>query len=447
MTGPDRQGRFAAAAAQADVRSGAPRPHGRAAMLVGDPESSVTVGELVLSLRNTMRGLFASGVWVTGEIEGIARHRSGHVFFDLVERRAGGGSGDSPVALMPVALFDEHRSHVNDIMRAHGRTAPIHDGMRVRIHGRLDLHAARGRVQIKMDGIDAAFAPEPVISARDDLLRRLHAEGLLRRNAEAQMPAVPLRVGLVTALNSAACGDVCRVLHASGYAFELLMADTPVQGQAAAATIARAINSAAARAEVVLLARGGGSKTDLAAFDHEHVARAVASCMRPVFTGIGHQVDRSVADEVAHTCCATPTAAAAAVVEAVTTWLDRIERLGQDIGARSRQSVSAAQRLTDDASKRLIRSAASAQHHNRTRLIRSQQRLILTSQQQTRSAAKSLAASQARLQALDPARVLQRGWSITRLADGTLLRSASDAQTGDELVTQVADGVLTSTID
>ena len=275
MTGPDRQGRFAAAVAQSDVPARVPRPQGRAAMLVDDPESSVSVGELVLSLRNTMRGLFASGVWVTGEIEGIARHRSGHVFFDLVERRAGGGSGDSPVALMPVALFDEHRSHVNDIMRAHDRTAPIHDGMRVRIHGRLDLHAARGRVQIKMDGIDAAYAPEPVNSARDDLLRRLHAEGLLRRNAETPMPAVPLRVGLVTALNSAACGDVCRVLHASGYAFDLLMADTPVQGQAAAATIARAVNSAAARAEVVLLTRGGGSKADLAAFDHELVARAV----------------------------------------------------------------------------------------------------------------------------------------------------------------------------
>ena len=224
------------------------------------------------------------------------------------------------MALMPVALFDEHRSHVNDILRAHGLTAPIHDGMRVRIHGRVDVHAARGRVQLKMDGIDPAYAPKPAISERDDLLRRLHAEGLLRRNAEARMPVMPLRVGLVTALNSAACADVCRVLHRSGYAFELVAADTPVQGRAAAAAIARAVDSAATRAEVVLLTRGGGSKADLAAFDHELVARTVALCSRPVFTGIGHQVDRSVADEVAHTSCATPTAAAAAVVEAVTLW-------------------------------------------------------------------------------------------------------------------------------
>ena len=188
----------------------------------------MTVGQLVSSLRDTMKGLFASGVWVTGEIDSIVRHRNGHVFFDLVERRSGAGSGDGPLALMPVALFDEHRSYINDIMRAHGRTAPIHDRMRVRIHGRVDLHAARGRVQFKMDGIDASYAPEPVISERDDLLRRLHAEGLLRRNAEAQMPAVPLRVGLVTAHSSAACADVCRVLHRSGYAFELVVVDMPV---------------------------------------------------------------------------------------------------------------------------------------------------------------------------------------------------------------------------
>ena len=446
MTGRDGPGCDAAGAVLAGVQAGTQRSQSRSALTVGDPESSVTVGELVLSLRNTMRGLFASGVWVTGEIDGIARSRNGHVFFDLVERRAGGGS-NGPVALMPVALFDEHRSHVNDILRAHGLTAPIHDGMRVRIHGRVDMHAARGRVQLKMDGIDPAYASEPVISERDDLLRRLHAEGLLRRNAEARMPVVPLRVGLVTALNSAACADACRVLHRSGYAFELVAADTPVQGRAAAAAIARAVDSAATRAEVVLLTRGGGSKSDLAAFDHELVARTVALCSRPVFTGIGHQVDRSVADEVAHTSCATPTAAAAAVVEAVTVWLDRLERLGQDIKARSRQRLSAAQRLTDDAAKRLIRSTASAQHHNRTRLNRSQQRLILTSQQQTRSATKSLDAAQARLQALDPTKVLQRGWSITHLADGTLLRFADDAHTGDTLLTHVADGVLTSTVD
>ena len=438
MTGRDGPGCVAAGAVLAGVQAGTQRSQSRLALPVGDPESSVTVGELVLSLRNAMRGLFASGVWVTGEIDGIARSRSGHVFFDLVERRAGGGS-EGLVALMPVVLFDEHRSHVNAILRAHGLTAPIHDGMRVRIHGRVDVHAVRGRVQLKMDGIDPAYASEPAISERDDLLRRLHAEGLLRRNAEARMPVVPLRVGLVTALNSAACADVCRVLHRSGYAFELVAADTPVQGRAAAAAIARAVDSAATRAEVVLLTRGGGSKADLAAFDHELVARTVALCSRPVFTGIGHQVDR--------TSCATPTAAAAAVVEAVTVWLDRLERLGQDIKARSRQRLSAAQRLTDDAAKRLIRSAASAQHHNRTRLTRSRQRLILTSQQQTRSAAKSLDAAQARLQALDPARVLQRGWSITRLADGTLLRFASDAHSGDTLLTQVADGVLTSTVD
>ena len=94
-------------------------------------------------------------------------------------------------------------------------------------------------------------------------------------------------------------------------------------------------------AEVLLLVRGGGSKSDLAAFDHELLARVVASCSRPLFTGIGHQVDRSVADEAAHTCCATPTAA---VVETATRWLDRLERLGQDIGARSRQGSATAQR-------------------------------------------------------------------------------------------------------
>ena len=437
----------AADAAQAAPTAGASRPPPLPAPQSSGAGSSLTVGQLVSMLRRTVQGLFASGVWVTGEIDGIARSRNGHVFFDLVERRADAHSGDSPAALIPVALFDQHRSHVNDIMRSQGRTAPITDGMRVRIHGRVDFHPARGRVRFKMDGIDPSFAPEPPMSERDDLLRRLHAEGLLRRNAEAQMPDVPLRVGLVTALDSAACADACRVLHTSGYAFELTRADTPVQGQAAAAAIARSIDSVSACAEVVLLVRGGGSKSDLAAFDHELVARAVASCCRPVFTGIGHQVDRSVADEAAHTSRATPTAAAAAVVEAVTGWLDRLERLGHAIAVQGGRRLSEAQRLTDDTAKRLTRSAQAVQRQNLAHLHRSQQRLIHTGRRQTHNADRRLDAAQARLQALDPARVLQRGWSLTRLADGTLLRSIDDAQTGRTLVTQLADGALTSTID
>ena len=384
----------------------------------------LTVAQLVESLRCEVRSLHRSGVWVSGEISGIARPSSGNVFFDLVERRVGATSGAAKVAaMMPVALFARHRSRINDAMRAGGHTTAMTDGMQVRIHARLDIHVAKGRMQLLMDGIDAGYTIAAVAGERELLLRCLDAEGLLVRNRETEMAAVPIRVGIVTAVGSAAHSDIRRVFAQSGFGFVLVEADTAVQGPAAPAAVAAAIALVAPRVQVVLLARGGGSSVDLAAFDHELVARAVAACPRPVVAGIGHQRDRSATDEMAHTSCATPTAAAAHIVAV----------------------VESAARRVDDVAQRLARVAAAALRHNRLSVDRAQARLTLAARRRIDTATAAVSASQQRVQGLDPARVLQRGWSITRSADGALVRSVHDVRTGEMLSTQLADGVLDST--
>ena len=385
----------------------------------------MTVAQLVESLRREVRGLHRSGLWVTGEISGIARPGSGNVYFNLVERRGSAANGSGQVAaMMPVALFARRRAEINEAMRAGGHAAAMTDGMQVRIHARLDVHAAKGRMQLLMDGIDPGYTIAAAAGERELLLRRLDAEGLLTRNRDTEMPAVPIRVGIVTAMASAAHSDIRRVFEQSGFGFELVEADTAVQGPAAPAAIAAAIRLVAPRTQVVLLARGGGSSEDLAAFDHELVARAVAACPRPVIAGIGHQRDRSAADETAHTRCATPTAAAAHVVEI----------------------VESAARRVDDVAQRLTRVAAAAHRHNRVRLERSQARLALAARRHIDAASAAVSAAHQRVQALDPARVLQRGWSITRHTNGALVRSVHDVRTGDSLSTQITDGVLDSTV-
>ena len=414
---------------------------------VGQGGPSVTVRQLAGSLRRELRGLFPQGVWVSGEIENIARPGGGNVFFNLVERRNGAGSGEHPAAVLPVTLFHDHKAHINDAMRSRGHTAPMIDGMQVRIHARVDVHVARGRLQLKMDGIDPDYTTTQIALSRDLLLRRLDAEGLLRQNAQLDMPEVPLRVGIVTALNSAAHQDIHRVLHRSGFAFELVEAHTAVQGPAAAAGIAEAIKLVAPRVQAVLVARGGGSKTDLAAFDHELVARTVATCPKPVIAGIGHDTDRSVTDETAHASCATPTAAAAFVVAAVEAWLQRLDAISERITVRSRQHLHTTAHRTDNAAQRLALCAAAVQRHNLARLDRSQARLVLAAGQRIDNAARSVDTAQMRLRALDPANALRRGWSITRTANGAIVRSVADACSGDQIITQLADGTLTSAVN
>lgn len=454
-------------------------------------DQTLTVGELAQVLRWKLDEAFGSGVWVTGEIDSITRARSGHVYFDLVERSERAEPGAPPVASLNVVLFRDDKDRVNATIRRHGNVIRMDDGVSVRIQGMLDFYARRGQLQLRMIAIDPAHTLGAIAAEREALLKALAAEGLLRRNAGLALAPVPLRVGIVTSLDSAAHADMLRVLTGSGFAFQVVEVDTPVQGVDAPPVIAAAVEAAAdAAVDVVVLARGGGSRTDLVAFDHELVARAIASCQRPVFTGIGHETDRSVADETAHTACSTPTAAAEAVVQLVDNWLERLDDTGRSIAGRGRRVLATAGHRTDraaaDASRvakaaigrsgrnldtaahrlvgtgraatsragrrvaaishRLAAAGPTVERRARSRLDRASARLSVVGTHGIRHAQRHLDAVATRVRALDPALILGRGWSLTRREDGTLVRSVRDVSTGDGIVTHLADGTLDSTI-
>ena len=458
--------------------------------LIG-PGRTLTVGELAQVLRWTLDEAFPSGVWVAGEIDGLNRARSGHVYFDLVERAEHAEPGSPPAASVSVVLFRDDKERVNRVIRRHGNVIRMADGLKVRVQGMLDFYPRRGQLQLRMTAIDPAHTLGAIATEREALLRALSAEGVLRRNAGAALAPVPLRVGLVTAADSAAHADTLKVLTASGFAFRVLEVDTPVQGIDAPRRIAAAISAAAgAGVDVVVVARGGGSRTDLVAFDHELVARAIAGCERPVFTGVGHETDRSVADETAHTACSTPTAAARAVVNRVEQWLERLDDRGRAIEASGRRALAAAESRTDssavnvtqqaraatrradrrlataggrlahtgraaaaraghrvaEAARRLAEAAPEAPTRGGRRLDRASARLSIAGRHEIRHAERHLDAVATRVRALDPALILRRGWSLTRRDDGTLVRSVQDASPGDGIVTHVSDGTLDSTI-
>lgn len=452
---------------------------------------TLTVGELAQVLRWTLDEAFPSGVWVAGEVDSITRPRSGHVYFELVERSENAKPGAPPVASVSVVLFRDDKERVNTIIKQHGDAIRMVDGVSVRIQGMLDFYPPRGQLQLRMISIDPAHTLGSLAAEREALLKALAAEGALRRNAGTALAPVPLRVGLVTSVGSAAHADMLRVLAGSGFAFQVVEVDTPVQGGDAPGAIAAAVGAAAgAGVDAVVLARGGGSRTDLVAFDHELVALAVAECPCPVFTGIGHETDRSVADETAHTACSTPTAAARAVVQRVEDWLERLDAAGRTIEARARRILATAEHLTgrvaadasrgaraatrradrslDTAGRRLTHTGRSAvaltgrrvaavtrrlsvagpaaERRANTRVDRASARLGVAGRHEIRHAQRHLDAVATRVRALDPALILGRGWSLTRRDDGTLLRSVRDVSPGDSIVTHLGDGTLDSTI-
>lgn len=283
-----------------------------------------TVTELSDRIGNAVRAAFRDEVWVRGEIRDLSRPPSGHVYFTLTE--PGDASTGTSGTCLQVMLSARNRPTVNGILKLAGGSVRMNDGTDVRIRGRLDWYGPRGVLQLRMTSIDPTYTLGALEAARLELLQRLAAEGLLEANGQRPWPLLPLAVGLVTSEGSAAAADFLDELGRSGFAFRVLHADTRVQGLEAPRSIATAIERLATHGpDVIAVVRGGGARTDLAAFDHEVVARAIAGCPVPVLTGVGHEIDQSVADEVAHTAAKTPTACAALLVAAVAEVAGRAE--------------------------------------------------------------------------------------------------------------------------
>jgi exodeoxyribonuclease VII large subunit len=401
---------------------------------LGDPTYSVA--ELADAVNQVLRRGFRDGVWVRGEIEGY-QLRGGHVWFSL------GEDGDRGRATLPVVLFGGTAARLRPLLVRH--RLRLRDGLLVRIHGRLDLYAPTGRLSLVMDGLDPTFTLGQMAADRDQLLRTLVAEGLLDRNRRLRVPLLPLRVGLVASAGSAAWHDLVDELGRSGLPFHLLAVDVRVQGATAAAEVAGALRTLGRRGcDVIAVVRGGGARSDLAAFDTEVVARAIAASPVPVLTGLGHEIDRSVADEVAHTALKTPTACATHLVELVRAAQQEPERLWTAVSARAAQRLDAAERRLRSVSQGVERAGRSAEAGATRRLDVATARLRERAPAAVGRAERVLDVLAVRTGALDPARAMARGWSITRRLDGTLVRSPADAAPGDVLVTSVAGGTVRS---
>ena len=406
---------------------------------------TLSVEELSHLLKDGLATLFPEDLWVEGQVSNFHDARSGHAYFDLVEPSA--VPGRAVAAKLSVALFKGARLGVDHTLAAAGELALAND-LQLRIRARLDFYPPSGRLQLIMNGVDPAFTLGRLAAERERLLHALADEGLLRANRANPIPVPPLRVGLVTSIGSAAHADFSEEISRSGFPFTILERDARVQGDGSAVDLAEALHMVAThQPDVIALVRGGGSATDLAAFDAEVLARTIATLDVAVVTGIGHEVDRAVADEVAHTAFKTPTACAVAIVGQVAAFADAVTDLQESIALRAGASTARSTDLLDDLAQRTARSATAVLDRRADRLDDKVKRLRRSPLATLDRQAERLAGITSNLRALDPARILARGWSITRLADGTLVRSVTDTAVGDTLVTHVAGGTVTSTVD
>lgn len=451
-------------------------------------EPTYSVSELGGELATVLGEVFGN-VWVAGEVQRFRPSNAGHVYFELVEK----GRGDTIVGKLDAVIWRTDYLRISRLLaRAGVRPA---DGQQLRLRGNLDFYGPGGRIQLLVREIDPVFALGDLARRRQETLRALGAAGLLERNRELVLPALPLRVALVTSRGSAAAHDFLATLRESGFGFAVTLFHATVQGETAERELAAALTTAFRLAvrdgcfDCLVLVRGGGARTDLAVFDNLRLAELVAKAPLPVLTGLGHEIDQSVVDAVAHTSAKTPTAVGEILVGAMRTadaelvrLVSHLERAGSLPLRRARAALdharqgvragalvlAAAGERIDSLAKRLARSGLTraAASRNRLaeraeRLVNAPARLLARRRREPELLAGRLVGSgqgflTRRRQQLDhaaqvagllsPERVKARGFSITRTASGRLVRDATTVAVGEELVSELAVGRLRSTV-
>ena len=427
-----------------------------------------TVSRLNLDARAILEEAF-SAVWIEGEISNLARPRSGHVYF---------------------TLKDEHCQVRCAMFRMYNRTLSFapEDGMQVLAHARVGLYPERGEFQLIVQYMEEAGAGA-LRRAFDALKSRLGAEGLFEAEHKRPLPVLPRRIGIITSPTGAAVRDILSVLGRRFPAVPAMIHPVPVQGAGAAEAIARIIDLACERAEcdVLILARGGGSLEDLRAFNEEVVARAMHRASIPIVTGIGHEIDFTIADLVADLRAPTPSAAAESVVPDASEWAARYRGLEArllaamrrgmavrhgEVRMRVKRLVHPRRRLFDHSQRldattmRLLRAAGATGRERRARLstlaarlarhapdrvVRAHRARCEMLERRLRIATRTaLTARRTRVGALEralgafgPQATLERGYSILLRAEGrSVVRDAREVRTGERLHARLARGTL-----
>jgi len=388
-----------------------------------------TVSDLTREITALLEQHFPA-VAVAGETSNVRQPASGHIYFTL----------------------KDENSQISAVMwRSLALSLPfaLKDGMAVTLFGEVSVYGPRGAYQIVVRRVEPQGVGALELAYRQ-LCAKLKEEGLFDEQHKKPIPALPRTVGVVTSATGAALRDILRTIDATHPALHVLLRPAPVQGEAAAARIAEAIEDLnRCEVDVIIVGRGGGSLEDLWAFNEELVARAIFASHVPVISAVGHEIDLTISDLVADERQPTPTSAGERVTREWVRVRDRLDRASD----RLVQTLATATGTARETLRRLAGSFAFRQpfefiRRREQRLDEIVQRLVLAERALLRHADQRTRAAAGRLEALNPLRVLARGYSITMSEDGRRpLRDASSLAAGDRVRTRLHDGEFTSIVE
>jgi len=432
------------------------------------------VRDLVAAVRTNVEREY-SDIWVEGEISNFRAHDSGHLYFTLK---------DEASQLRAVMFRSQAR-----LLRFRPE-----DGMQVVLRGRVTVYEGRGELQLSAEYLEPKGAGALQV-AFEQLKAKLEAEGLFDAGRKKPIPLLPRRIGIVTSPQAAALRDILNILRRRHHTVNILIYPAQVQGDLAAVEVSAGVKyfNRAKNVDVILVARGGGSAEDLAAFNHEGLARTVASSQIPVISAVGHETDFTIIDFVADLRAPTPSAAAEMVIRSRQEIEEQAEglrlRLARAVRyrllmakqalteaaqhgafARMMDGINQRQQRLDDlnfrlekAERRLIerhrrrweRASAAVRHYDVRRVLTGIEQELVSSKAALTSAIKTtlfrnrsrLEQIEHQLKALSPVAILERGYALVFDAAGKLLKDSAQVQSGDEISARLAKGTVTARVE
>lgn len=400
---------------------------------VKDWRASVpTVSDLTRRIRGQLESTFGD-TWVRGEISNFRQPVSGHAYFILKDASA----------QIRAVMFKGHLSKLK---------FKLQDGMEVLMHGKIAVYEPRGEYQIVGDTLEPVGVGALQL-AFEQLKMKLAKEGLFDPKKKKPIPKLPKTIGIVTSPTGAAVKDILKVLSRRFPNRDIIILPAAVQGEKAAPEICSAIRLACKwnsiridrRIEVLIVGRGGGSMEDMWCFNEEIVARAIFDCDIPIISAVGHEIDFTIADFVADLRAPTPSAAAEIVVP-------KKDELLTLVGHQSTRLHTVLNRALDRMRLHLTHLGSRlVDPRQRVRNLKENFRLLNAKLQQAMKTRVLLnrrrLESQAQvLNSLSPLQVLGRGYSLTYGPSGSIIRGVNELKTGEEIVTRLASGSITSKV-
>jgi len=422
----------------------------------------------VLELNDTVRGIirerFPSYVWVCGEIQDLRERQ--HVNLNLVQKDE---KSDKLIAQVRAVIFANVKFSLYKKLKTAG--VELKDDIEVKLLCKVDLYSKNGAFSLTVFDADPSYTLGKAAQNRQQILEDLKKRGLLAKNKLLSLPLVPLRLGLITSAASAAFFDFTSELKNSGFAFKVFLRDCHMQGKNVEADVTGALRifqSMSDKLDAVVITRGGGSTADLGWFDNKLIAETIAGLSLPVVSGLGHEINTTITDIVAHTFQKTPTKVAQFLVEKVADFEKRLDEFSSEICNAAEEVIAGyKQSLQSSAFKieamtlsyfrdhfldlsqkkqQCLHLASSLTEKSKQFLVQAQTLLTLHSKNILSQAENELESIKDKMKMLDPKNVMKRGFSLT-LKQGKAVKDAALLQPGDKITTVFYKGEAESTID